>query len=212
MDTFSALTTAIFALVSSSIVCRLITLCSICLRLNTGKDPVQTNVNILYESSPTWQHIHVTDGASGACSGHTCLSCLVLIFCSSCLFLPFTSQRCFFSANNSLSRRSSVAASACRAFIRSSMSRSFDSQPYSQQEVNSLTRDSVKLWHFDVSWGIFPQMQDFRSKRFKVELPNKSLSLTFICCSSSRFSSASTVMMRYWEAWTAELLVLILLE
>ncbi|TNN63962.1 hypothetical protein EYF80_025804 [Liparis tanakae] len=37
-------------------------------------------------------------GTNGVTEGNvlcpTCLSCLVLIFCSSCLFLPFTSESC----------------------------------------------------------------------------------------------------------------------
>lgn len=61
------------------------------------------------------------------------LSCLVLIFCSSCLFLPFSSDRRFFSANSSLSRRSRVTASFCSTFSRSSMSRNFCSHAWSQR-------------------------------------------------------------------------------
>lgn len=127
----------------------------------------------------------------------TYLSCLVLIFCSSCLFLPFSSESCFFSASSLLSHLSSVATSFCRALSFSLMSCNVDSQSSPEQGFE------VK-----VSFGSSkPKQIPFR----KAET-SQTIKHTFNCCSSCRLASASTVMVRYWEGCTAELLVLILLE
>lgn len=90
--------------------------------------------------------------------GEADLSCLVLIFCSSCLFLPLSSDSFFFSANSSLSRRSSTAVSLCRAFRRSSISRNFNSQAWSQWRSTPRSR----LRH---------QIGSFKSLRHKIWLP-----------------------------------------
>lgn len=90
--------------------------------------------------------------------GEADLSCLVLIFCSSCLFLPLSSDRFFLSANSSLSRRSSMEVSLCRAFSRSSISRNFNSQAWSQ-------------WRSTPRSHVWYQIGPFKSLRHKIWLP-----------------------------------------